>query len=168
MPLAVKLHPFLVHFSIALFITSVVLDWWAVWFKNGKFSTAASVNLFLAAGAVMLAVASGLWARAQLQFTGDAREWLAIHQSLAFWISSGVLGLAFWQIGRGRRMRLPERRLFRLAGLLLLVGMLFVGYQGGKLVFEAGWREKMIQLAPKQKSAPRPAVPGADMYPEEK
>ncbi len=167
MPWAVKFHPFLVHFSIALFTTGVLLEWLAFFIKNERFEGVAGVNLLLSGGAILLTVASGLWARDQLQFTGVARSWLDWHQTLAFWISSGVLGLVFWQVGRVRRMAGPERWMFRLTGTILLVGILLVGYQGGKLVFDAGLKQHLIKVAPPVQTAPQKAVPGAEMYPEE-
>src|SRR5437764_5820994 len=62
-------HPVIIHFPIALFIISVVLDLLAIWKSNPMMAKAAYYNLIGAALTAPVAVASGLTAW-QWQFEG--------------------------------------------------------------------------------------------------
>src|SRR5438876_5064656 len=55
-------HPVIIHFPIALFITSVVFELLAVWRKQPLFATVAYYNLLGAALTLPLAIATGLGA----------------------------------------------------------------------------------------------------------
>ena len=55
-------HPVIIHFPIALFITSLAFDFLAIWRKNPALATVAYYNLLAAAGTAPVAIASGLTA----------------------------------------------------------------------------------------------------------
>jgi uncharacterized membrane protein len=55
-------HPVIIHFPIALFITSLAFDFLAIWRKNPALATVAYYNLLAAAGTAAVAIASGLTA----------------------------------------------------------------------------------------------------------
>ena len=55
-------HPVIIHFPIALFITSAVFELLAVWRKQPLFATVAYYNLLGAALTLPLALATGLGA----------------------------------------------------------------------------------------------------------
>src|SRR5438128_3028394 len=55
-------HPVIIHFPIALFITSAVFDLLAVWRKKPVLASVAYYNLVGAAISVPLAIATGLGA----------------------------------------------------------------------------------------------------------
>ena len=168
MTIGIAFHPLMVHFSIALFTVGILLEWVGDLAKNEHWRIAGGINVVLSGVAVVFTVVSGLFARQNLQFLGTAQHILEIHQTLAFLVSSGVLGLVLWRIGRGKRMRKVERRWFLVLGAILLGGISLVGYQGGRLVFEAGLKDRQILVAPPKEAPQKRTIPGAEMYPEEK
>src|SRR5438874_3926695 len=72
-------HPVIIHFPIALFITSVVFELLAVWRKQPLFATVAYYNLLGAALTLPLAIATGLGAW-QWQVEGaNLKGYLQLH-----------------------------------------------------------------------------------------
>jgi uncharacterized membrane protein len=89
-------HPVIVHFPIALFIISVVLDLLAIWKSNPTMAKAAYYNLIWAALTAPVAIASGLTAW-QWQFEGAKLKGnLLLHlvfglsTSAMIWLLSGL------------------------------------------------------------------------------
>lgn len=126
-------HVVLIHFPIALFLTAVAFDLWAVWKKNSALAAVAYYNVVAAAVAALPAVATGLLAW-QLQLGGKTpRGNLRLHLALAL-ISSSAMWLVWHFHVRARRKFQPEltglRLGFELATAVLIA---LTGHLGGFL-----------------------------------
>jgi len=125
-------HPVIIHFPIALFIISVVLDLIAIWKSNPMIAKAAYYNLIGAAMTAPVAIASGLTAW-QLQFEGAKLKGnLLLH--LVFGLSASAViwllcGLRFRQ-QQGAPQRTPGLIYISLAlAAVLLIAI--TGHLGG-------------------------------------
>ena len=127
-------HVVLIHFPIALFISSVAFDLLAVWKHSRSLARAAYYNLIAAAVTALAAVGTGLLAW-QLQLEGEKlRGNLRLHLSLG--ASSAVLIwlLTWW---RTRRRERPEDNKLSLGSwalaLIAVVVVALTGHLGGIL-----------------------------------
>src|SRR5512133_2672538 len=94
-------HPVIIHFPIALFITSAVFELLAVWRKQPLFATVAYYNLLGAALTVPLAIATGLGAwRWQLE-GATLKGNLLLHMICALTSAALILSLC-WKRSRIR------------------------------------------------------------------
>jgi uncharacterized membrane protein len=113
-------HVVLIHFPIALFITSVAFDGMALWKGSRTLADAAYYNLLAAAVSALPAVATGLLAW-QTQLDGaKLRGNLRLHLVLAL-LSSVAIWLVWWQHFRARRTQRQGAPAIRLAAELATV-----------------------------------------------
>jgi uncharacterized membrane protein len=144
----VNFHPFLVHFPIALTLSSAVLfvlarivkrtDWAAM------LATVATFNLCLGALAVLLAIMSGIAAVVDLNVDELARHAITSHVKWAVFTSVALLLLAVWR-GAGTA---PASRPSTPFLVILLVASLAIyetGYRGIQNVFEYGLGVNSVQ-----------------------
>jgi len=120
-------HVVLIHFPIALFISSVAFDLLAFWKDGRSLARAAYYNLIAAAVTALAAVGTGLLAW-QLQLEGEKlRGTLRFHLSLG--ASSAVLIwlLTWW---RTRRERPEENKLSLGYWTLALIAVVVVALTG--------------------------------------
>src|SRR5271170_5375195 len=107
-------HVVLIHFPIALFITSVAFDVMAFWKGSRALAAAAYYNLLAAAVSALPAVATGLLAW-QLQLDGARlRGNLRPHLILAL-LSTAAIWLVWWLHFRARRTQQQGAPTARLA-----------------------------------------------------
>lgn len=100
-------HPVIVHFPIALFISSVVFDLLAIWKRNPALVKAAYYNLIGAALTAPIAIATGLTAW-QWQLEGSKLKGnLLLHMIFALGASGMIWILSGWRVSQ---RKLPERR----------------------------------------------------------
>ena len=145
------LHPFLVHFVIALFIVSIVLDFAGWILKNEKLLLTGWINLILTALAVLPAIFSGLWEKNRLDFSTPVLHTLDTHQTLAF-ISAGIiLALFFWRLGMKGQLVEKVKILYWIISLTGLISLLSGAYYGGKLVYQYGVGVRS-EICPKESS----------------
>jgi len=132
------LHPRLVHFPIALLLTSVVLDWASLRWKDKGLDRAAWYTLLLGLAGALLALISGLIASRAVLAGSPALATLNIHRLLAI-ITLVVFGLQAVCHIRNRGVYSPAKRILhtaiQLAGVALIIA---VGYFGGELVYAFG------------------------------
>jgi uncharacterized membrane protein len=126
-------HVVLIHFPIALFITSVAFDVMALWKGSRTLAAAAYCNLLAAAVSTLPAVTTGLLAW-QLQLDGARLKGnLRLHLVLAL-LSSVAIWLVWWQhfrVRRTRRLDAPAGRLAAELATVILVAL--TGHIGGFL-----------------------------------
>lgn len=107
MPVA-ELHPFVLHFAVALLLAAPVCDALGLLFRREALLQAGRWNTLLGAGAAGLAVATGLAAESALgphSAAGDAL--LHLHKALGLLMVAAWLPIALW---RGvSRLALPQR-----------------------------------------------------------
>ena len=123
-------HPVIVHFPIALFISSAVFEILAVWRKQPAFASVAYFNLLAAAITIPFTIASGLGAW-RWQLEGAALKGnLGMH--LGFAVATATIILLLF----GRRFRLRTRGESPRAGYfaLMALGLVLItitGHLGG-------------------------------------
>ncbi len=124
------IHPLVVHFPIALFITALGFEVLSVILKKEIMHQTAWYNYVLGIFSVPVAVSIGLWDGRSLTDPGFYAHANFGYTTLGFSIVSGLILVSV-------RKKLP--RLFRilfLFFLLLVVGLVSItGYYGGKLVY---------------------------------
>lgn len=99
----VELHPILVHFPIALLLTSVALDFLAVLFRRASLVEGATWTLMLGAPSAVVALASG-WLSEHDVNAAAAPELLHLHKVCAV-LATAIFGTLFvvrfiWQAPR--------------------------------------------------------------------
>jgi uncharacterized membrane protein len=126
-------HVVIIHFPIALFITSVAFDVLAVWRKSRALASAAYYNLVAAAISTLPAVATGLLAW-QLQLEGARLKGnLRLHLVLALFSSVGIW-LVWYLHFRARRKPESGWRAGRLTVEFAAVALIaLTGHLGGFL-----------------------------------
>ena len=129
----IPLHPKLVHFPIALFMTALVFEILSRLSKKDLISQAAVLIYYFAAALTPVVVYSGLMEQARLNLHHPV---LAQHKTFAFltlWISLGSLPL-LWAASKVSEKTFKNFFLIVLLSLSMVVTM--TGYYGGKMVYE--------------------------------
>jgi uncharacterized membrane protein len=132
------LHPLVVHFGIALVLVSAVLDLAGRIARRPVLHSVAAANLFIGAGAMVAAVASGMYAEVQLVMGHDVHQVLDAHKLFAFSAAAGVAILTLWRLAT--RGQFPSRGgaayLVIAVASATLTGL--AGHRGAELVFVHG------------------------------
>ncbi len=125
-------HPVIIHFPIALFITSAAFELVAVWRKQPLFATVAYYNLLGAALTLPLAIATGLGAwRWQLE-GATLKGNLRLHLVFALTTAAIIIAL-YWKRSRLRsKGQQPGATYFALISVGLLM-ITLTGHLGGIL-----------------------------------
>jgi uncharacterized membrane protein len=141
-------HPILVHFTIALLTTAVLL-FVAVVIRGrkrppGALETVANWNLWIGVGVTALTIAAGLQAEATVPHGEAAHEAMENHEYWALGTAAFFALLAVWNA-----LRVRERKNVNLAFVaLMLVGLFALtstGLRGANLVFNHGVGVKALQ-----------------------
>lgn len=129
------LHPLVVHFPIALFVSAVILEAAALIVRKESFHQAAIYIYVLAAVMAPLAVYTGLEEAEHEHLKHPVAD---LHRHLAL----GVMWTAFASLPLLRVVYKRFSRYFRLAFMvffILLAGLVaLTAYNGGRLVYEYG------------------------------
>ena len=131
-------HSFVVHFPIALLFMAWGCDLYAWIRKRPEIARAAWLNQAVGTVGVIIAVASGLWARQMLPPAAPPEADVALHEQFAFAASALSLILLFWRIARRGSIPADEQRTFLLLFTLAVVLIAATGYLGGTLVGHPG------------------------------
>lgn len=125
-------HVVLIHFPIALFITSVAFDFGSYWTQKAALAAVAYYNLLLAAVSSVPVVITGILAW-RWQLEGQRLHGLLLLHLVLGIVSSAFIGIVWWIHFRARRrgqslshFRLPVELL-----AVLIVG--FTAHVGGFL-----------------------------------
>jgi uncharacterized membrane protein len=125
-------HPVIIHFPIALFITSAVFELLAVWRKQPLFATVAYYNLLSAGLSLPFTIATGLgawqWQLEGAQLKGN----LQLHLVCALTSAGLILGLCW----KRWRLRQKDERPFApyfVVMTLALIMIALTGHLGGIL-----------------------------------
>ena len=131
-------HPLIVHFPIALLLTSVLIGLSAVIARRPSWHRMALWNLTLGVVGAAAAVLTGLQAEVVGRHTFEIWQVMERHKRLGF--CTLILGamLAGWRLSK-RDQLTPGARLVTILMELGLVGTLSWGaHLGGRLVYEFG------------------------------
>lgn len=127
------IHPKLVHFPIALFMTALGLDLMSLIFRKESFHKSALTIYVLAVLVSPLVVRTGLWEAERLHLNHPLLTEHSLMAQRLMWISSISLPLLWLQ----RRISEKYFRILFAVMLLLTAGLVtYVGHLGGKMVYE--------------------------------
>jgi uncharacterized membrane protein len=133
-----NLHPILVHFTIGLFVTSVIFDIIAHFTNKKALEHAGWWNLLFAAAFSVVTVASGLSAEDAVPEIGGAHELVELHETLGLITMGIIMAMVIWRsLNRGE---LPGkfRPVFLALGIAGLGTITTGGFFGGELVYSFG------------------------------
>ena len=137
------LHPFLVHFPIAVLLLAVLVGFRA---RRSEQAVEASWWLWVVgAWSALLATITGLMDHEAYEST-PAHEVIEGHEQFGMTATLLSLLLLYWR-WRGRRAGsdpVPGSLLFMGLTVIIVAGILAAGYTGGSLVYEHGVRVKQI------------------------
>jgi len=133
------LHPFFVHFPIALLTLGFIADVVAVIRRLSAAGTLGWWNLLAGTVGLIITVASGLISKANAEaLSGRAAETLSTHEQLAFACLTGFLVLIFWRIANKTAIPPTSPRVYLgLAGVCLIL-LWCTAWFGGELVYLFG------------------------------
>lgn len=133
-----QLHPFAVHFPIALLLLSLVTETiWIVRKQEFWRDMAFWLLLFGASGAFLAAITGG-WAEDALRMSHELHEKVEQHETVGYIIAWLYAALLVWKILRRKAMSVTENRSYWGAMLVATALLLYSGFLGGKLVYEYG------------------------------
>ena len=134
-------HPFLVHFTIALYIVSSLLfvsgyfvkqlDW------KEKITSAAYINFWLGAVVTFLTIAAGIYAYNTVDHDTPSHLAMTDHRNWGLITAAFYWGLAIWSIFLYRSGK--SVGLFFIFAVLIGTSLIAVtGYKGGEIVYRYG------------------------------
>ncbi len=127
------LHPIIVHFPIALFITAFGLELLSLIFKKEVLHQTAWCNYILAILACVGAVSAALWDGMTLK-----HPVFYTHRTLAYW-TTGIALISGVILPLVRRKSKRAFRIIFFIFLILTTSLVSItGYYGGRLVYEYG------------------------------
>jgi uncharacterized membrane protein len=126
-------HVVLIHFPIALFLTSVLFDFIAQWTRKRTLAAAAYYNLFAAAISCLPVMATGLMAW-RWQLEGQRLRGILLQHLILAAISCTLIWLVWWLQFRARRKPTHDLPLYRLPiEIVAAVAVALTGHLGGYL-----------------------------------
>jgi uncharacterized membrane protein len=136
----IPIHPRIVHFPVALLITTAVIGILALVFtsKRRRLMELMTWNLSFGVGGALLAVLSGLLEEKTIVHNDIIHGIMETHKTIGLLLTGVSLLLFSWWILRKSKMRLLEFTSLVIV-LVLSVGLLVYGaHLGGRLVYEEG------------------------------
>lgn len=129
----IHLHPIIVHFPIALFITALGLECLSLILKKETFHQAAWYNYILAVLSVFCAVFSAL-----IEGESLMHPVFYTHRALGWWtLVVGTLSLIILILIKKKALK-SFRILFFIFLIIMASLVSITGYYGGRLVYEYG------------------------------
>ncbi len=126
-------HVVLIHFPIALFLTSVMFDFIAQWTKNRTLAAVAYYNLLVAAISCVPVIATGLLAW-RWQLEGQRLKGILLQHLVLAAVSTALIWLVWWLHFRARRTVPQNLPLYRLPIEIVAAGAIaLTGHLGGFL-----------------------------------
>jgi uncharacterized membrane protein len=132
------IHPMVVHFPIALLITSVVFDLLATRWRRESFQEAGFYTLLAGLLGAVVAVVTGAMAEEVAEGNGIPESVLEIHEALGYATLLFFIGLLALRLLMrwGLIRKIPA--LYLTMGFIGIVILTMAGYVGGSLVFDFG------------------------------
>jgi uncharacterized membrane protein len=129
------MHPKIVHFPIALFMTALGLDLVSLIFKKDSLHKTALHIYVIAALMTPWVVRTGLWEEERLHLRHPL---LDQHRQFALWTMwTSLMSLAvLWFVQK--KFPKPSRSLFLILLIAVAVFVTLTGHNGGRMVYEYG------------------------------
>lgn len=131
----IPIHPKVVHFPIALFITALALDLMSFVFRKKEFHQSA---IYLYVGATLLTpliVRTGIWEVERLHLSHPLLTEHSVMAQRTMWVSLMSLPVLWF-------IRKEFTQYFRILFIVILLSVsaivIYTGHLGGKMVYEYG------------------------------
>ena len=136
------IHPILVHFTIALFSLSVLLDILGKITKKEGFHSAAWYNLLFSSLSVIATVIFGSIAENRAPHTDAGHKLIEVHETIGFIVMGVIIILTIWRLILKGKLPLKGLVMYFIIAISG-VGLMFVGgYYGGEMVYTYGYGVK--------------------------
>jgi len=129
-----QLHPFLVHFPVALILCAAGAEGAFVARRDTRWGNGARIMILLAAWISLPAAAAGFAAASGEIFTGEMARAFSVHRIAG--ISTPVLTMLAAGLAEGSRRsgQIWELFLYRIILILAVISVIVAGVEGGELV----------------------------------
>jgi uncharacterized membrane protein len=134
----VNIHPLLVHFPIAFFLTFFVLDFLGSCFKSQHWRKSASWFLHLGTISAVFAVVSGFFAAKSVAVGEAVREIMETHAHLGMSTLVLAVMLSLWRMKMVSLVKGGVNAVFLFMSALLCVLLILNADLGGLLVYKYG------------------------------
>ncbi|GAB4341778.1 MAG: hypothetical protein Kow0037_28610 [Calditrichia bacterium] len=142
------LHPKIIHFTIALYLMGVFLDWLGMLRKSESILQAAWYNYLGAGVFAVLSVASGLLAAGKVAHNDAAHEIMETHELIGYMVLGIILVVILWRFFLKGAFPKKFMALYLAIGLIGS-GLLVTGaYLGGEMVYTHGVAVKAVPVMP--------------------
>src|SRR5438876_12156765 len=158
-----RFHAAVNDLPAALLLVTVLFDVAAWLTKRSSLEAAARWTLWIGVIGGWMAVVAGLEAEDVIEHGEAIHELMETHETLAL-VTMGIFTVVLaWRLLRRARLRGEEQTALRLLSVAALVGIVWAGSTGGKLVFEhaAGIPAATIQGEMYDRDAAQQHSPGA-------
>ena len=132
------IHPMVVHFPIALLITSVVFDFLATRWRHKSFQDAGFYTLLAGLLGAAVAVLTGAMAEELAEDTGIPESVLEIHEALGYATLLFFIGLLALRLLMRWKLISERPALYLAMGVAGIMILSAAGYFGGSLVYDFG------------------------------
>ncbi len=132
------IHPMVVHFPIALFITSVVFDFLAMRWRHKSFQDTGFYTLIAGLLGAAAAVLTGALAEEAVENKGIPESVIEIHEALGYATLLFFIGLLALRLLMRWKLIRESPALYLAMGVIGIVILSATGYFGGSLVYDFG------------------------------
>jgi len=132
------IHPMVVHFPIALLITSVVFDFLSTRWHHKSFQDAGFYTLIAGLLGAAVAVLTGAMAEELAEDKGIPESVLEIHEALGYATLLFFIGLLALRLLMRWKLISERPALYLAMGVAGIVILSAAGYFGGSLVYDFG------------------------------
>jgi uncharacterized membrane protein len=133
-----NIHPFLVHYPIALMTLAIIADWIGWGSKNEEVGRVGWWSQLAGTIGLVLTVGTGLLAEQGVDIVGGANDTVQAHEQLAFVSSTLFLALLLWRIGSRTHIPRPYGLLYLGCFTAAVVFLYLTAWYGGELVYHFG------------------------------
>ncbi len=133
-----NLHPFLIHFPIALLTSSFVFDLAGILTNRKSLNDAGWWTMLFGMLGLTAAVVTGLLAEKSVVVSATAQEHFESHQQIAFVVAGIYATLFLWRIANKGNLPANWRWWFLGIALLGVAGIWICAWHGGEMVYRFG------------------------------
>jgi uncharacterized membrane protein len=133
-----SLHPFLVHFPIALLSVAFLVEAAAVVTRQEELSRFGWWLQIVGTLMIFFTVGSGLLAEKQATFPVGSADLFQSHEQIAFLCTALFTGLLLWRVGNRGEIPLKTRWIYLVLMLVAVGAMLMGAWLGGEMVYRYG------------------------------
>jgi uncharacterized membrane protein len=137
-------HPVVNHFTIALIIFGIFLDFIGKIFRNDTLHFAGWLNLIFGSVAGVLTVITGLIAEDNINVSPPVHDILEKHETIGFVILGLVIIMVVWRIFISGKFPARGSSFYAILAVSVVILIAINGFYGGEMVFKYGAAVKVL------------------------